>query len=90
LCFSMLQWVIDQRGMEYGRHLLTTISRYCKAMFFDVSVNSGKACLHCYPGSERQFVEQLLREATSYPHITHLGDVHPYGDDARHVFYCHR
>jgi hypothetical protein len=88
LCFSMLQWVIAQHGLQYGIDLLKAISDRSRALFFDVSVNIGKACLSCRPGDELVFVHDLLRKATSYRNIRHVGDVHPYGSDTRHMFYC--
>ncbi len=90
LCFSMLQWVIAQKGMEEGQKILRGISDNSKALFFDISVNTGKACLTCPPGEELSFVENFLRQGTSYTTITHMGDVQPHGRDIRHVFYCSR
>lgn len=88
LCFSMLQWVIDQKGIEYGMNILTTISDKSKALFFDTSVNSGKSCLKSKEGEELAFVYDLLRRSTSYKEINHIGDVHTYGNDTRYVFFC--
>jgi SAM-dependent methyltransferase len=90
LCFSVIQWIIDQQGIEYGKKVLRAISERCPAMFFDTAVNSGTSCLRSFPGDELRFVQQLLRSATSYRYVNHVGDVHPYGTDIRHVFYCHR
>ena len=89
-CFSMLQWVIAQKGMEEGKKILRAISDNSKALFFDISVNTGKACLTCPPGEELSFVKNFLREGTSYPSIRHVGDVEPHGRVVRHVFYCSR
>jgi 2-polyprenyl-3-methyl-5-hydroxy-6-metoxy-1,4-benzoquinol methylase len=88
LCFSMLQWVIAEHGLEFGKRLLRAISEKSRAMFFDVSVNVGKSCLRSRPGEELVFVDDLLRTATSYREVRYLDDVHPYGVDTRHVFFC--
>ncbi len=88
LCFSMIQWVIDQQGWDYGMDLLGRISRQSGQMFFDVSVNEGKACLTCPPGEELIFVERLLRENTRYSSIACVGKVHPYRTDTRYIFHC--
>jgi 2-polyprenyl-3-methyl-5-hydroxy-6-metoxy-1,4-benzoquinol methylase len=90
LCFSMIQWVADQQGIDYACRVLKTLSRRSKAMFFDVSVNSGAAAFKTARGGERCFVERFLRDETDYSYVTYLGDVHPYRRDTRHVFYCHR
>lgn len=89
LCFSMIQWVVKQNGHACARTVLKLISECSASMFFDVSVNTGKACLTCEPGRELPFVHSLLQEATTYEHIEFLGDVHPYGTDTRHVFFLH-
>ena len=89
LCFSMLQWVIDQKGTEYGTKILKAISDKSEALFFDTAVSSGKSCLKCKEGEELAFVYDLLRRSTSYEEIIHIDDVHPYGTDTRHVFFCH-
>jgi len=88
LCFSMLQWVVEQKGIEYAREILRAISKRSRSLFFDVAVNSGKACLTCEPGRELALVESLLRDSTSFRHIAHVGDVQPYGTYRRHVFFC--
>jgi len=88
LCFSMLQWVIAQDGREAGDRLLRAISDHSDSIFFDVPINRGKACLVCRPGEELAFVHNLLRDATSYDEVRHVGDVHPYGADTRHVFFA--
>ena len=88
LCFSVLQWVISQRGMDFARQVLRSVSLKSRAMFFDVPVNSGKARLTCEPGNERSFVKDFLSGNTSYDYIKHLGDIHPYVADTRHVFFC--
>lgn len=90
LCFSMIQWVADQRGMEYACEVLKAVSKRSKAMFFDVAVNSGAAAFTTVRGGERRFVEELLREETEYTYVACIGDVHPYKRDTRHVFYCHQ
>jgi len=90
LCFSMLQWVMDQRGMEYGLGTLRALSDACESLFFDIAVNSGKSSLRSKEGEELAFVYDLLCRGTSYTEIDHIGDVHPYGADTRHVFLCHR
>lgn len=89
LCFSMLQWLIRQNGVAYGDEVLRAISKTSNALFFDVSVNEGKACLCTEKGRELSYVHELLRRSTSYRQIRWVGDVHPYGSDVRHVFYCH-
>jgi len=88
LCFSMIQWVIDQMGMEYGLDLLDRISKQSRSLFFDVSVNEGKACLTCPEGEELIFVERLLNDSTTYPNINYIGKVHPYKMDTRYIFHC--
>ncbi|HEX5410075.1 MAG TPA: hypothetical protein VFW89_09930 [Gemmatimonadaceae bacterium] len=90
LCFSMLQWVIDQKGMDYGCRLLRRISQKSRMLFFDISVNAGKACLKCPSGEEIVFVDKLLRDNTEFSHIEYIGRVHPYGTDVRHQFKCER
>ncbi len=85
----MLQWVIAEKGEVVGREILRAISEKSRNLFFDISVNSGASCLTCEPGEELVFVEDLLREATTYKHIGHIGDVSPYGQDVRHIFWCH-
>ena len=89
LCFSMLQWVIAQSGQRDGRQLLKTVSERSEALFFDVPVNRGKACLTCRAGQELAFVYDLLHDATAFRELVHVGDVHPYGTDTRHVFLAH-
>ena len=89
LCFSMLQWVIDQKGIDYGLKILKTISDRSQALFFDTSVNIGKSCLKSKEGEELAYVYNLLYNNTSYKHIKHIGNVHPYGVDTRHIFFCH-
>jgi hypothetical protein len=89
LCFSMLQWVIAQNGMDVGQEVLRAISNQSNALIFDVAVNSGHCCLTCRPGDEIIYVDRLLRESTTYRNVTWIGDVHPYASDSRHVFYCH-
>lgn len=88
LCFSMIQWVIQQNGMDYGKQILRMISQRSKLLMFDVSVNDGAACLVCPRGQELIYVHDLLAEATSYTDIQHVGQVHPYGTDIRYVFAC--
>lgn len=88
LCFSVLQSVIAQEGMDFGLEVLKAVSEKSDALFFDIPVNTGKACLTCSPGDEIGFVERLLRESTTYRYIRNVGDVHPYITDTRHVFYC--
>lgn len=89
LCFSVLQWVIDQRDREYGGQVLEAISAKSNALFFDVAVNAGKAHLSCKAGEEIAFVYSLLRQFTSYPNIEYVGDVEPFGGP-RYVFHCWR
>ena len=89
-CFSMIQWVIDQHGLEYGKQVLRAVSEHARELLFDVSVNQGKSCLRCTPGNELQHLPDFLESSTCYTEITHLGDVHPYGSDTRHVFLCRR
>lgn len=89
LCFSMIQWVIDQKGMDHGKAILRRISERSRRLFFDVSVNEGKACLTCRPGDELAYADRLLRESTGFSHIDYIGKVHPYRTDVRHVFHCH-
>ena len=84
----MLQWVIAQNGMDYGLKILKTISENSKALFFDTAVNAGKSCLKSKKGEELAYVYNLLCDNTSYKHITHIGYVHPYGVDTRHIFFC--
>jgi len=88
LCFSVLQWIIAQHGLDYGKQVLRAIYKTSDALFFDAAVNAGKSCLTCPEGEELAFVHQLLRDSTGYRTIEHMGDVHPYGADTRHVFYC--
>lgn len=88
LCFSMIQWVIQQNGMDYGKQILNRISQRSKLLMFDVSVNDGAACLLCPRGQELIYVHDLLREATTYNDIQHVGQVHPYGSDIRYIFAC--
>lgn len=88
LCFSMIQWVIDQQGMDYGKQILNTISRRSRMFLFDVSVNVGAACLKCPLGQEISYVHDLLKDATDYTDIQLVGQVHPYGIDTRYVFSC--
>jgi SAM-dependent methyltransferase len=88
LCFSMLQWVIDKDGFEQGMALLKRISQISETLFFDISVNEGKACLHCPPGQEISFVHDLLRQNTDYGTVEYIGRVHPYRTDVRHLFVC--
>jgi len=88
LCFSVLQWIIAQHGLDYGKQVLRTIYETSDALFFDTAVNAGKSCLTCPEGEELAFVHQLLRDSTGYRTIEHVGDVHPYGTDTRYVFYC--
>jgi len=88
LCFSALQWIIRKEGEAFGGALLKAIAETCEMLFFDIAVNTGKACLSARPGDELAFVYRLLRRSTSYRTIEHIGDVHPYGTDTRHVFYC--
>ncbi len=88
ISFSMIQWVIDQKGMEYGMSVLRAISEKADMLFFDVAVNSGKACLRCAPGHELAFSYDLLRDSTGYEEVAYLGEVSPYGADVRHVFLC--
>ena len=77
LCFSMIQWVIDQHGMDYGKQILRKISERSKLLMFDVSVNMGAACLVCPHGQELVFVFDWLKEATTYTDIQLVGQVHP-------------
>lgn len=88
LCFSVLQWVIEQHGEAYGREVLKAISACSAELWFDLSVNDGHACLTCRPGHEVALVRRLLRESTSYDFVEHVGDVRPYGSYWRHVFRC--
>jgi SAM-dependent methyltransferase len=90
LCFSMLQWVIAKEGFEQGMALLKRISQLSNILFFDISVNDGKACLTCPPGREISFVHDLLQNNTAYDVIEYIGRVHPYKTDVRHVFVCRR
>ncbi len=88
LCFSMIQWVIDQQGMAMGEEILHKISEQSHTLLFDVSVNEGKACLTAPRGEELWHVDQWLHKATTYPNIKCIGQVHPYGTDTRYVFCC--
>ncbi len=88
LCFSMIQWVIDQQGMDYGKQILKTISERSRLLLFDVSVNHGAACLLCPGGQELVYVYDFLADATTYTDIQCIGQVHPYGNDTRYVFAC--
>lgn len=88
LCFSMIQWVINQQGMDYGKQVLRQISRRSKLLMFDVSVNHGAACLVCPHGQELVYVHDFLADATDYSDIRCVGQVHPYNVDTRYVFAC--
>ena len=88
LFFSVFQWIVDSEGWTKALAILRHIARKSEAMFFDVSVNAGKACLHSYPGGEKGYVENLLRSKSGFRCVAHIGDVHPYGTDTRHVFFC--
>lgn len=88
LCFSMIQWVIQQQGMDYGKQILRAISEHSKLLMFDVSVNHGAACLLCPRGQELVYVHDLLKEATTYTDIRRVGQVHPYDVDTRYIFAC--
>ena len=89
LCFSMIQWVMASTDVETGKEVLRAISRKADALFFDVAVNEGKACLKSEPGEEIAYVARLLREATDYRRIDHIGTVYPYDGIGRSVFYCY-
>ncbi|MBL4701462.1 MAG: hypothetical protein JKX85_09410 [Phycisphaeraceae bacterium] len=88
LCFSMIQWVIEQQGMDYGKAILRKISQRSKLLLFDVSVNHGAAALTCPRGQEIIYVQNLLADATDYTDIQCVGKVHPYDVDTRFVFAC--
>lgn len=90
ICFSVLQWIAKTSGFDEAVRVLGALSERAANLCFDVAVNSGKACFTCDAGDELNFVRDLLQRSTAYKEIVHVGDVHPYGSDIRHVFFCRR
>ena len=88
LCFSVFQWIAAGLGARKAASFLSALSEKVTHLFFDVAVNSGKACLTAPKGQEKQFVATLLRENTTFSRIEHVGDVEPYRNSVRHVFHC--
>lgn len=85
-CFSVLQWVINNKGVKFGMETLRVMAEHCKMMIIDIPVNFGGVHLNSPPGEEVVCLDNFITNSCKDKQCTYLGSVAPYGVDFRNVF----